>query len=193
MFAQAKIDEAGLKADALILGDARNLSALQGQRFDAILALGPLYHIVERKERVMLLRTAKELLRPQGVLIAAYLNPWGIARTLLADSPSWFEDTANLEALQSGGEFSGARALSGFTECNWCTPDQAQEELRDAALSIIDERGAEGFANGSGEQLAGIRKQNLTLFEKIVAFGVQTSKLPQYRRSTDHYLLAARA
>ena len=139
------------------------------------------------------MRTAKELLRPQGVLIAAYLNPWGIARTLLVDAPSWFEDIANLEALQSRGEFAGARALPGFTECNWCNPDQAQKELQSAELTIVEERGPEGFANGSGEQLANIKKQNLALFEKIVAFGVQTSKLPQYRRSIDHYLVVARA
>ena len=76
-FARKKLTEHGLTADAFLVGDARDLSSLHGQPFDGILSLGPLYHLTEKSERVAFLRDARLLLRPNGILIAAYLNAWG--------------------------------------------------------------------------------------------------------------------
>ena len=76
-FARKKLTEHGLTADAFLVGDARDLSSLHGQHFDGILSLGPLYHLTEKSERVAFLRDARLLLRPNGILIAAYLNAWG--------------------------------------------------------------------------------------------------------------------
>jgi S-adenosylmethionine-dependent methyltransferase len=50
--AKAKTSELGLMAAEFLVGDARDLSALSGRRFDGILALGPLYHLNERSERI---------------------------------------------------------------------------------------------------------------------------------------------
>src|SRR5262245_30712537 len=50
--ARTKVGEAGLTADEFLVGDARDLSALGGRSFDGILALGPLYHLTERQERI---------------------------------------------------------------------------------------------------------------------------------------------
>jgi S-adenosylmethionine-dependent methyltransferase len=50
--AEAKAIEANLMAEDLLVGDARDLSQLKGQRFDGVLALGPLYHLTEKHERI---------------------------------------------------------------------------------------------------------------------------------------------
>jgi S-adenosylmethionine-dependent methyltransferase len=76
-FAKASVTENDLTADAFLVGDARDLSSLRGQHFDGILALGPLYHLTEQSERITFLKDARSLLRPDGILIAAYLNGGG--------------------------------------------------------------------------------------------------------------------
>ena len=191
--AETKLAEFGLRAEQLLVGDARDLSALNGQRFDAVLALGPLYHLTARPERIAFLRAARLLLKPNGVLIAAYLNAWGIARSLLTDAPTWFAENAKAASLLTGGEFSGARACSGFTECHWCIPEDARKELEEAGFTIVEEAGAEGFASGARNEIAAIAKNDPALFDKILEFAVQTSALPQYRRVTDHLLLVGKA
>ena len=192
-FARKKLTEHGLTADAFLVGDARDLSSLHGQHFDGILSLGPLYHLTEKSERVAFLRDARLLLRPNGILIAAYLNAWGIARSLLTDAPMWFADSGNVERLLTGASFVGARACSGFTECHWSTPDDALAEVREAGFVVLEEIGAEGFANGARHEIAAIAQENPVAFEQIIALGVLTSKLPQYRRATDHFLIVSRA
>jgi hypothetical protein len=57
----------------------------------------------------------------------------------------------------------------------------------------LEEIGAEGFANGARNELAAIARDGPAAFEQIVALGVVTSKLPQYRRATDHFLVVGRA
>jgi hypothetical protein len=94
------------------------------------------------------LKAAKELLTPSGILIAAYLNAWGIARSLLSDAPAWFADRTNLRTLLVGAEFVEPYACSSFTECCWSTPDDAKDEMRMAGLTVLEEAGAEGLAGG---------------------------------------------
>jgi S-adenosylmethionine-dependent methyltransferase len=191
--AKAKISEIGLAVEGLLVGDARDLSNLTDRSFDGILALGPLYHLCERPERVAFLKTARARLSTGGILIAAYLNAWGIARTLLADAPGWFGDRQKVDRILDGGRFVGTDACPGFTECQWCTPDEAQDELHEAGFIILDEIGAEGFAGGMRKEIAAIANVDRAAFEEIVAFAVRTSSLPQYRRATDHLLLVGRA
>jgi hypothetical protein len=47
-----------LRPEQVLVGDARDLSGLSGQQFDGILALGPLYHLTTREERIAFLQSA---------------------------------------------------------------------------------------------------------------------------------------
>jgi hypothetical protein len=122
-----------------------------------------------------------------------YLNAWGIARTLLTDAPEWFSDGRRFNRLLSGGDFAGSHVCSGFTECHWSTPDDACKEIEEAGFVILEEAGAEGFAGGLSKEITSIAEDDPAAFEHIISFGVQTSRMPQYRRATDHYLIVSKA
>jgi ubiquinone/menaquinone biosynthesis C-methylase UbiE len=55
------------------VGDARRLLQADAS-VDALLLLGPLYHLVGRAERIMALAEARRVLRPGGVLLAAAIG-----------------------------------------------------------------------------------------------------------------------
>jgi len=62
---------------------------------DAVLLMGPLYHILEHDERLLAIGESRRLLKPDGVLVSAAINPYstllwassvyGIRNTLLND------------------------------------------------------------------------------------------------------------
>ena len=58
------------------LGDARSLDHRDGCA-DAVLLMGPLYHLTDRDDRIGALREARRVLRPGGVLIAKAINRFG--------------------------------------------------------------------------------------------------------------------
>ena len=65
----------GLDLEASV-GDARELD-LPDASVDALLLLGPLYHLTEHGDRMTSLREARRVLRPGGVAFVAAISRWG--------------------------------------------------------------------------------------------------------------------
>lgn len=61
-----------------MLGDARALAA-HDATFDVVLLFGPLYHLIERTDRVKALAEARRVLVPGGLLVAAYISRFASA------------------------------------------------------------------------------------------------------------------
>jgi ubiquinone/menaquinone biosynthesis C-methylase UbiE len=55
------------------IGDARRLLAAEAS-FDAVLLLGPLYHLVDRADRIRALQEARRVARPGGLIVAAAIS-----------------------------------------------------------------------------------------------------------------------
>ncbi len=54
-------------------GDGRHLPHPDGA-FDAVLVMGPLYHLVERADRIAVLHEARRVVRPDGIVAAAAIS-----------------------------------------------------------------------------------------------------------------------
>lgn len=186
-----QLQEQGLSAERLIVGDARNMDMLASASFHAVLLLGPLYHILDPAGRAQVLQEVKRILKPQGVAIIAYLNSWGLIKTGLQDFPQRYRDISSLRLMLEAQDFLSSD-LSGFTECHWSTPVAAQREIREAGLEIVSYAGAEGFANGMGLLLEKLLRDDQQAYENILQVAAETCELAQYRDSTDHLHLIAR-
>jgi len=183
--ARAQLDKLGLSAEQIIVGDARDMSALVSESFDAALLLGPMYHIVMPEERARVLQELKRILKPQCPAIVAYLNSWGIMRTGIADLAHWYRDISTLRSMLNEHIFTG-QSLSGFTEAYWSTPEVALDEIEKAGLQVISYAGAEGFAGGMGSPLERLASDDPEAYANVVQVAAETCELGQYRDSTDH-------
>lgn len=72
-----------------VSGDARALPWADASA-DAVLLMGPLYHLVDRADRLQALREARRVLRPDGVLFAVVIPRW--ASALVGMLRGWMED-----------------------------------------------------------------------------------------------------
>jgi SAM-dependent methyltransferase len=105
--------DAGTGIDSAV-GDARSLD-LPEASVDAVLLLGPLYHLTRRADRVQALREARRVVRPGGPVFGAAISRWaarydGILRLRLYEQvPEVLEligsteRTGVLPPLQPGG------------------------------------------------------------------------------------------
>ena len=72
------LDE-GLESQVrLVVADARNLSEVTEKRFDAVLLMGPLYHLVAEADRNLALREVFDRLRAGGVSFSSFNSRFGI-------------------------------------------------------------------------------------------------------------------
>lgn len=119
------------------VGDARALDRPDAS-VDAVLLLGPLYHLTERADRVTALAEARRVLRPGGVVCAAIISRYastldGLFRGYLrADG---FE--ALVERDVAEGQHRNPDGVPGwFTTAYFHEPDELPAEARDAGLDV---------------------------------------------------------
>ena len=86
------LSEAGLEDRAkFILGDARYLKDLPEKEFEAVLLMGPLYHLVHESDRQMAVREAYNHLCQGGVIFSALISRFGIWGNILKNFPKAIE------------------------------------------------------------------------------------------------------
>jgi ubiquinone/menaquinone biosynthesis C-methylase UbiE len=134
------------------IGDARALPASEGTA-DAVLMLGPLYHLVEASDRSQALAEAHRVLRPGGALLAAgisrFASTWEGLRTRVITQRVF-------EAIVLGDLRDGVHRnpdVEGhpewFTLAFFHTPDGLRDEVRSAGFPDADVYAVEGLGAGA--------------------------------------------
>lgn len=135
--ARQKFDEQGAARGKAHLGDARQLE-FAAETADAVLFLGPLYHLTEKTDRLKALREVWRVLRPGGVVFAAAISRFaslldGFFRGLIDDP----EFVAILKQdLRDGQHRNRTQNLSYFTTAFFHHPDEMRSEIEEAELEI---------------------------------------------------------
>ena len=117
------------------VGDARRLEHPDGVA-DAVLLLGPLYHLTERADRVTALAEARRVLRPGGVVAAAAISRYastcdGLLRGYL-DEPA-FEAIVERD-LRDGQHRNPTGRPEWFTTAYFHLPEELGREVADSGL-----------------------------------------------------------
>ena len=127
-------------------GDARALDEPDGSR-DAVLLLGPLYHLLTREERVRALAEAGRVTR--DLVVAAVISRWaplyeGMLRGAV-DSPGFLPMLR--DDLATGIRRGTQNIPYGFTTCYFHRPEEITGEIADAGLTLVDLLPVEGMAH----------------------------------------------
>ena len=125
------------------IGDAIHVD-LPDSSVDAVLLLGPVYHLPSRTDRLRALREAARIVRPDGHLFVAAISRWAprirvLTERLYTQTPGFLDELGHVERT---GElrpvFEGA--FNGYTH----RPAQLRSEVRVAGLTVLDIIGVEG-------------------------------------------------
>jgi SAM-dependent methyltransferase len=148
------------------VGDARGLDLDDGS-VDAVLLLGPLYHLQTGHERVTSLAEAARVVRPGGPVFAAAISRWAPRlHGLVAERLS--ERYPAMTSVVDEAERSGT--LLPLDEGSFCgythRPEELAAEVREAGLELQDLVGVEGVAFALGDldaRLADPRARSVVL------------------------------
>lgn len=131
--------------------DARDLSSLADGSFDAVVAFGPFYHLKEEEERRRAAAEAARVLRPGGLLFAAFLpRPYWLELALRNYLQQEGAPTAMLEHLAAFWETGSlTRLKSDFLKsCHFCRLDEIDPLLAGAGLRTLRRVASNGIAAG---------------------------------------------
>ncbi|MEV5709520.1 methyltransferase domain-containing protein [Actinoallomurus sp. NPDC052274] len=122
------------------LGDARALSA-EDESYDAVLLLGPLYHLQERTDRVQALREARRVLRPGAPLAVAAISRHAELIDLAAAGRLTPAATPVMRKVLASGRHSREH---GFTTAYFHSVPELQTEVAEAGFTDVRVYGVEG-------------------------------------------------
>lgn len=107
--------EAGVASRVqLVTADARNLGEVAGREFDAVLLMGPLYHLIEAADRKLALQEAADRLRVGGVIFSAFLSRFGVMGDFIKRIPHWIEDQTHVRSFLAHGRRPDSYPRGGF-------------------------------------------------------------------------------
>jgi len=135
--------EAPFDAD---VGDARDLSAYGDETADALLLLGPLYHLTEREDRVRALAEARRVVRAGGIVAAVAISRYA---SVIDGTVQGFLDDPRFAAIVEqdlrDGQHRNPENVDGwFTTAFFHLPGDLCAEIEDAGLTVERIAGVEG-------------------------------------------------
>jgi ubiquinone/menaquinone biosynthesis C-methylase UbiE len=145
--AKAASEDAHPLASATV-GDARRLDHPDAG-VDALLMLGPLYHLTEADQRARALAEARRVLRPEGPILAAGISRFASAldglRTGFLHDPQ-FEAIVERD-LRDGQHRNPSRHPLWFTTAYFHLPDELRSEVAAAGFREVEVLAIEGIGD----------------------------------------------
>jgi SAM-dependent methyltransferase len=119
------------------LGDARDLK-FADHSYDAVLELGPLYHLIERYQRIRALQEAGRVVKPGGPIIVALISRFAPLldglRLGFIDRPGTM--AAIIRDVQTGQHRNPTQHPGFFTTAYFHHPDDVTIEFQDAKIEL---------------------------------------------------------
>jgi ubiquinone/menaquinone biosynthesis C-methylase UbiE len=129
----------------VLLGDARRLPQADGSH-DAVLMLGPLYHLTDRADRLTALREARRVLRPGGGLFAAAIGRFASLLAGLFEGHLLDPAFAAIvqQDLKDGQHRNPTGGFDYFTTAFFHRPEELRAEVLEAGFAVDAVLGIEG-------------------------------------------------
>lgn len=174
------------------VGDARELDVPDAS-VDAVLLLGPLYHLVERSDRVQTLCEAGRVVRPGGFVIGAVIPRQGVIVDMAAHARLNADTEKRLGPVLQTGRHD---PTLGFTSAYFHALDEIAAEFAGAGLVSVsaDRPGADILAvEGVGVHLLPNNEPvEPELFDSVMRLARATQDDPELFAGSSHLLGVAR-
>jgi SAM-dependent methyltransferase len=148
VLAQQKAAEVGVMLAGFEQGTALNLARFATDSFDAVLLLGPLYHLLEAEERAQALAEATRVLRPGGLLLAAFISRYAAHRDAAVSYPAEPAERPDLYAeIERSGKLPPSPADPPTFSAYFAHPAEIAPACWAAGLEVDQVLGLEGFVS----------------------------------------------
>ncbi|MGI8610350.1 MAG: class I SAM-dependent methyltransferase [Candidatus Dormibacteria bacterium] len=188
--ARRELAAAGVAADEVVELDARDLSRFPTASFDAVLSMGPLYHLTDGEDRRAVVREARRVLRPGGMLLATVMTryAWSLQALLESGSP-------RLEAVRemlADGVYRNPEP-GRFTEAYLFRPEEIAPWFETAGFTTLRTVASQSFLQLVQEDVANLRERDPVAYEGLMEIAYEASGDPSILGISNHVLYAGRA
>lgn len=180
----------GTAPEAIVETDARDLRQFATGEFDAVLALGPFYHLVESPDRVRAAREIHRVLRPDGLLLASVMIRYAWLVAMILEGGAGRLEEA--ERLLRTGVYSNPEP-GRFTEAYLHRPDEVVPFFEGSGFQTVRLTASQSFLNLVQEQVAELHQRDPIAYGALIDMAYRSADDPAIRGLSGHLLYAGRA
>jgi len=192
--AKLHIDENHIPAlQGIDVVNAVDLGLYQSESFDAVLLLGPLYHLLEENERRQCVSEVNRVLKPDGIVFASFI-PYLSGVAGIISRASCFSNQVDLDNLSNvflTGRFNN-NANRGFQEGYYPKSSEIERLFSDNHFSKVLLRSIRGFGYNREEKLYELFASDPALYEKIIELINETATDPAIIETCGHAMYVGR-
>ncbi len=188
-FAEQKAQESNQIIQKYIHGNALNLSNLRLGTFDAVLLLGPLYHLLTSQEREQAVREAWQVLRPGGLFFASFITRYAAFRDLAKTAPLIFVHMRDTwEEILRTGVYHGGQGV-GFTDAYFAHPAEIKPLMERVGFETLNLVGCQGIIAANEELVNELTGEALQAWVDV---NYRLGQEPSLHGAADHLLYVGR-
>jgi S-adenosylmethionine-dependent methyltransferase len=183
--AQKKAQAAGVTLPQIRQANALDLSGLE--TYDAVLLLGPLYHLLTAVERQQAVNEARRVLKNNGLLFAAFITRFAPLRDAAQGYPEWL--AANWEYAQQMLKNGVHDQAQGFTNAYFAHPEEITPFMETVGFITLSLIGCEGIVAGHEEKVNVLQGED---WARWVDLNYRLGQEPSLHGAADHLLYVGR-
>lgn len=187
--AREKARQSGATLKAFVHTDACELSAFKDDDFDAVLCMGPLYHLLEESGRVQTVNECLRVLKPEGRLFATFITSYAPLIRYVRKNPEALGQGYDPRAYLPSGTHRSDAFVTGVPDAHFVHPFAVQPFMESFGLETLKVTGLEGVAMGREQALNALPAET---FARWVDLTYETASDPVTWGASEHLLYVGR-
>lgn len=168
--AKAKAKELNIELENYIHGNALQLDEYE-EKYDVILLMGPLYHLVKEEERRLAVENSLRLLKSGGIIVASFISKYAPIQDNLIQPCKINDIKALLNYLNDGENKAG----QGFTSAYFSSPNEAMSLMSDFGIQELVFAGIENILGCKEKEIYSLNEEEYNKWIEI-CFQLSTDK-----------------
>jgi len=170
------------------VGDHTTLVDIKDESFGAVLCFGPLYHLPSEEERTLCVAECIRTAKTGGLIAFAYISKFCIFpyRTMMVPE---LLDKHYVRQLMESGEFPSDDPESGWTDCYYCSPDEAVALVSQPEIEIVKHVGTDGIGVLVRDMVDNLDEEQ---FSAWLDFHFRTCEEPSLLGYSNHGMIVCR-
>ncbi len=180
----AQVEQEGLGTIQVRQADATRLEALSDWDFQAVLCLGPYYHLRTRELRRRCLLECRRVVHDRGIVAVSYLNRAFAVGSLLKRGLTLTRD--QYESLQKIDDTRTDYPDDFFNIAHFSTPEAVEAEVRSCGFEIVEHVATDGVYEYFAEAFEQLDDE---AYLDFFSYHLKTCGQPSQRGSSNHGLV----
>lgn len=178
--AKAECAKRGVRLEQYIHGNALELDDHE-RKYDVVLLMGPLYHLIDESHRRKAVEGALRLLKPNGLLIISFISNYAP----IQDNLKYFYPIDSVDDLLGYLQCGVSDGSQGFTTAYFTGPQEARGFMHSFGLSELVFAGVENILNSKEQEINLLDDEE---YEKWLEICYQLGRDPNLFGVSEHYL-----